>query len=176
MATFDERERVGEDGTARDLADRGLPASIRSFMKLRHETIVLAEHAPEERLNDIPAGRAASLRWLIGHVLVVWDHGLFPKVGDSWRLPPHYHTLFPEGSSPGNWTVMPPSLDELLRRLRIQKDDILDATERHLDYPLAEPFLDFATVGEAFDYLAGEERRCLNEMRAVVAAFDVPLQ
>lgn len=151
---------------------RDLPAAVKEFRKLRAETISFAESVGADKLDLIPEGFNNSIRWNLGHLLAGWDHGIFPKLGDSWRIPTHFHSMFPRGTSPRDWREAPPSVKEIIKLLKEQKEQITDELPSHLDYPLAEPFLEMATMAEMLDFMLQEEQRHQKVMHAIADALE----
>ncbi|MCR2804571.1 DinB family protein [Paenibacillus soyae] len=151
---------------------RALPQSVKDFRQLREETISFAESVPADKLDLIPEGYSNSIRWNLGHLLAAWDHGIFPKLGGSWRIPTVYHSMFPNGTSPRDWRSAPPSLKEIVRQLRDQKEQITLELPSHLDYPLAEPFLNMSTMAEMLEFLLNEEQHHQRTMRAIAEALE----
>lgn len=149
---------------------RDLPASVKEFRKLRDETVTFAESVDADKLDLIPEGFNNSIRWNLGHLLAGWDHGIFPKLGDSWRIPTHYHHMFPRGTSPRDWREAPPSLKEIIKLLKEQKEQITDELPSHLDYPIAEPFLHMKIMADMLEFHLEEEQRHLKAMYAIAEA------
>jgi hypothetical protein len=65
--------------------------------------------------------------------------------------------FFAKGTKPGDWSKKPPTLDEILAKLREQPARIRQQLEGHLSDPLAAPFQHFQTVGEVVLYSAYHE-------------------
>lgn len=163
-------EDSGTDGSISEEDHRALPQAVKEFRVLREETIEFAERVEEDKLDVIPEGFNNSIRWNLGHLLAVWDHGIFPKLGGSWRIPTHYHSMFPKGTSPRDWRAAPPTLMDIIRELRMQEEQITYELPSHLDYPLAEPFLDMSTMSEMLAFLLSEEQHHQKVMRAIAKA------
>ncbi|MFS1518729.1 DinB family protein [Bacillus sp. SCS-151] len=102
----------------------------------------------DEVADIIPHGHNNSIRWNAGHILVGWDHTMFPAVNEKRQLPLTYHEMFPRGSKPQNWTEQPPSMEEIINKLEEQPDLIVRACKGHLDDPLHESFLGMKTLGD----------------------------
>ncbi|WP_168123219.1 DinB family protein [Paenibacillus sp. HB172176] len=139
------------------------------FWKLREETIAFLEALGEDQLDAVAPITGESLRWLVGNLLVRWDHSFFPKLGFSWRLPDYYHTMFPNGTMQNQWNASPPSKEELLRQLRSQREQISEDAEGHLEYPVLEPFHDMHTINEVFIYMIEAERQQLEVMKQSIS-------
>lgn len=114
----------------------------------RKWTVEILRTIPEEVADQIPHGHNNSIRWNAGHILVGWDHTMFPAVNKERQMPLSYHLMFPRGSKPENWTEQPPSMDELIKQLEEQPNLIKKACMGHLDEPLKESFLGMRTLGD----------------------------
>ncbi|HWL24621.1 MAG TPA: DinB family protein [Ureibacillus sp.] len=118
-------------------------------MKLwRAWTVEFLRTIPEEMADQIPHGSNNNIRWNVGHILVGWDHAMFPAVNEERQLPLSYHLMFPRGSKPESWTEQPPSVDELIKQLEVQPAMIEQFCKGNLDKPLKEPFLGMKTLGD----------------------------
>lgn len=146
------------------------PQVIEQFRRLREETLALTAGIRPEWFDIMPEGFNNSIRWNLGHILVAWDHAIFPKLGEAWHVPSHYHYLFPKGSSPKTWQTAAPAVDEIVNHLSSQKDEISDATVHKLNEPLVEPFLKIATIQEMYGFMLREETHHLNVMKRILAA------
>lgn len=151
---------------------RDLPPAVKEFRGMREETIQFALRIPADKLDLIPEGFNNSIRWNLGHLLAAWDHGIFPKLGDSWRIPKPYHYLFPNGTSPRDWREAPPSLKDIVRVMKEQKEQVTEALPPHLHSPLKEPFLNMASMAEMLEFLLNEEQHHQKKMRAILAALE----
>ncbi|TLS36486.1 DinB family protein [Pseudalkalibacillus caeni] len=114
----------------------------------RRWTVEYLRTIPEDIADKIPHGHNNSIRWNTGHILVGWDHTMFPAVSMERQMPESYHLMFPRGSKPESWTEQPPSMEELIRQLEEQPIHIEKACTGRLDEPLEKPFLDMKTVGD----------------------------
>lgn len=146
------------------------PRVIEEFRLLREETLSLIAGIRPEWYDIIPEGFNNSIRWNLGHILVGWDHAIFPKLSEKWRVPSQYHYLFPRGSSPKTWQTEAPSVVEIVSHLRLQKNEISDATTYKLNEPLLEPFLKIATIQEMYGFMLREESHHLNVIKRIAAA------
>lgn len=143
------------------------PSVITRFRRLREETLALIEGIPPEWYDRVPDGFNNSIRWNLGHILVAWDHAIFPKLDEAWRVPNHYHYLFPKGSSPQTWKDAPPDFMEIVDLVRDQTEQIIEATLDKLDEPLAKPFLDIRSIREMYGFMLHEEAHHLNCMSRI---------
>ncbi|MFD0589916.1 DinB family protein [Paenibacillus sp. GCM10027627] len=151
---------------------RELPESIKKFRKIREETIAFAESVPSHRLDAIPEGFNNSIRWNLGHLLAAWDHGIFPKIGEAWRIPANYHSLFPRGTSPRDWKETPPSISEIVSGLRRQKEDVSAELPHRLADALAEPFLNMSAMSDMLEFLLCEEQHHQKAIKSIVEALE----
>ncbi|XXM70782.1 DinB family protein [Lysinibacillus sphaericus] len=114
----------------------------------RSWTVEFLRSISEEAADQIPAGHNNSIRWNAGHILVGWDHTMFPAVNKERQMPDSYHSMFPRGSSPADWSGEPPSMEQLIKQLEEQPVQIEQACKGHLDEPLKESFLGMNKVGD----------------------------
>ncbi|MGM0751675.1 MAG: DinB family protein [Bacillota bacterium] len=118
-------------------------------MKLwRSWTVDFLRTIPEEIADQVPHGHNNSIRWNAGHILVGWDHTMFPAVDQERQMPQSYHKMFPRESKPQEWTEQPPSMNKLIMELEAQPLLIEQACKGHLEKPLKESFLGMNTVGD----------------------------
>jgi|GEM_PF-528027 len=137
---------------------------FQQYAELRVKTITEAMDVPEDMLDIIPKGSKTSIRWHLGHILVSWDHAIFPNLQESWRMPTHYHYLFPRGRTPADWVdepTAPPSYKELLEKLRTQSEEIIASCRGRMDDPLAKPFLNIPNIRGIFRFAIKVEARHL---------------
>ncbi|MGM0884631.1 MAG: DinB family protein [Bacillota bacterium] len=146
------------------------PHVIEQFRQLREETLALLADIRPEWYDIMPEGFNNSIRWNLGHILVAWDHAIFPKLGEEWHVPSHYHYLFPKGSSPKTWQTAAPAVEEIVNHLRSQKDEISDATAHRLSELLVEPFLKIATIQEMYGFMLREETHHMNVIKRIAEA------
>ncbi|WEA37537.1 DinB family protein [Lysinibacillus fusiformis] len=103
---------------------------------------------PEEIASQIPVGHNNNIHWNAGHILVGWDHTIFPTVNVERQLPLSYHLMFPSGSKPENWDIQPPSMAQIIRQLEEQPIHIERTCRGKLNEPLLETFLGMKTLGD----------------------------
>nr|WP_246362158.1 DinB family protein [Paenibacillus alba] len=139
---------------------------------MRQQTISLVESATPDILDIVPLGFSNSIRWNLGHILVAWDYGIFPKINESTRMPSNYYRLFPKGTRPSNWSEAPPSVDEITNYLKSQVDDIIEACEGKMNDLIAEPFLRVKYLRGMFSFHNREELYHLDCMRRIKAAIE----
>jgi hypothetical protein len=123
-------------------------------------------------IDIVPDGFSNSIRWNLGHILVGWDHGIFPKINENRRIPLQYHRMFPNGSRPGNWEAAPPAFEEIVEKLTLQVDEIIAATDGKLDDLIAKPFMEIKDLRGMFEFHLREEQHHLDCMLRIKAAID----
>ena len=114
----------------------------------REWTVEYLQTIPEAIVDQIPTGHNNSIRWNAGHILVGWDHTIFPAVNVDRQMPISYHLMFSGGSKPENWKEEPPSMDKLIKQLEKQAILIERVCRGRLDEQLKEPFLGMRTLGD----------------------------
>lgn len=153
------------------------PTLIKEFKKVRQETINLVETIPIDHIDIIPEGFNNSIRWNLGHILVAWDHAIFPKLHQHWRVPEHYHFIFPKGTSPRIWKSKPPEYMEIINHLKDQVIEISEASHNKLNELLPEPFIRIKKISGMFRFMIREEihhQNCINRIiEAIVKATQV---
>lgn len=115
------------------------------------------KRTPEEAAGIVPEGYNNNVHWNAGHILVGWDHGIYPHLDQERRLSLEFHTAFPRESSPKTWELAPPSFQEIIERLEEQTDQLIQACRGNMDTLLKEPFLHMTTVREMFLFLMNHE-------------------
>ncbi|MBB3113204.1 hypothetical protein FHS18_005307 [Paenibacillus phyllosphaerae] len=137
------------------------------FRELRNQTIAWADTTPRDIIDIVPEGMNNSIRWNLGHILVAWDNGIFPKISEHRRVPQSYYDLFRKGTSPYTWTEEPPSYIEIVSRLQAQTEEIILASDGKLNDPIAESFLRVKFVRGMFLFHLREEQHHLDCMKRI---------
>jgi uncharacterized damage-inducible protein DinB len=111
----------------------------------------------DEELADIqPAGFPNTIRWNLGHILITQEQLSVNFAGMKPQLPEHYLKLFGNKTRPSDWTVAPPSLDELKERLAAQPAYIREQLGGRLEEPAPKPFVrlgfELATIGQILNH------------------------
>ncbi|MDX8365558.1 DinB family protein [Cytobacillus sp. IB215665] len=141
----------------------------------RKWTVQLLRTIPDEVVDEIPHGHNNSIRWNAGHILVGWDHTMFPAVNEKRQLPLTYHQMFPRGSKPQNWTEHPPSIEEIINKLEEQPDLIVRSCMGHLDDPLHESFLGMETLGDMVVFHMNHENLHIGIIKSMKNLLEVKL-
>ncbi|GIP38030.1 hypothetical protein J31TS4_13100 [Paenibacillus sp. J31TS4] len=123
---------------------------------LRQLTIGQLQNVPEAQMDIQPEGFRNTVRWNIGHIVYWFDKYASLSFGSPSAIPSHYETLFNSGTKPSDWTVIPPSKEELIGRLAEQLSRLAEWTPQMLEEKLPSPFemgpFQFVTAGELFNF------------------------
>jgi hypothetical protein len=123
---------------------------------LRQIVIGQLQDISESRMDIQPEGFHNTVRWNIGHMVYWLDKYTSLSFGSLSAIPTQYETLFNSGTKPSDWTVMPPSKDELTALLAAQLSQLSELTPEMLNQKLQSPFemgpFTFATAGELFNF------------------------
>lgn len=125
---------------------------------LRQIVIGQLQGVSESQMDIQPDGFQNTVRWNIGHIVYWMDKYSSLSFGCSTSsIPTQYETLFNTGTRPSDWTVAPPSKDELMKLLSDQLSNLSDdLSPELLEQRLQSPFnmgpFQFATAGELFNF------------------------
>jgi len=142
------------------------------FRELRRQTIAFAESIPLDMIDIVPPGFNNSIRWNLGHILVAWDHGIFPKINENWHIPHAYHYMFPRGTRPSDWTVEPPAYEEIISYMHAQVDEIIAASDGKMNDLIAQPFLRVKYLRGMLSFHIREEQHHLACMQRIKDAVE----
>lgn len=131
-------------------------ASIQTAKTVHQLVIGSIQAIPEEIYDITPAGFKNTIRWNTGHIVTMLNWFLSASPALNTKLPENYSGLFMTGTKPSDWTVTPPSKEELIQYLSSQYDDLSKVDPESLIIPLNPPFemgpLRFETAGELFNF------------------------
>lgn len=123
---------------------------------LRQIMIGQLQDVSESQIDIQPEGFHNKVRWNIGHMVYWLDKYSSLSFGSPSAIPAHYETLFNSGTKPSDWTVTPPSKDELMAMLSEQLSSLSDLAPEMLEQRLQAPFemgpFQFVTAGELFNF------------------------
>lgn len=139
------------------------------FVYNRNQTINFAKQLNEQIADAEAVYFNNTIRWHLGHVLVIAESLLFGYPQNSEALPKQYDGMFKTGTKPSDWQEEPPALSELIRQLEEQKDRVskLDATFFAKDLDFTLPFGNFKTYGDVFTMIKQHESEHLGKMKAM---------
>ncbi|SDN27062.1 DinB superfamily protein [Fictibacillus solisalsi] len=134
---------------------------LKSAKSVRSMVLQQVKAVPEELFDIKPAPFHNTIRWNVGHIIFVHDYLLSFAFSKSPALPTHYEQLFNTGTNPDQWSVNPPSNEELLSKLSdqlIHLDHISsDIFENRLTPAMELGPLTFETSGELFNFVTIHE-------------------
>ncbi|MCQ6562370.1 DinB family protein [Paenibacillus mendelii] len=129
---------------------------INTAKSVRQITLHQVQSIPEELFDHQPEPFNNTIRWNVGHIVFCLDHFLSGCFQSSSHLPESYAGLFHTGTKPSEWSVTPPSKEELLQQLSAQLNRISEVEPAALEGLLPSPVtmgpLRFETAGELFNF------------------------
>jgi hypothetical protein len=119
-------------------------------------TIRKVEAISEELFDVQPPQFNNTIRWNLGHLITVMDSLVFKRIAQVSNLPEGFIDLFKGGTKPSDWTVTPPSKEELVALLKQQLSDLnelfSDKVNDKLETPLQIRDFTFETVGDVIGF------------------------
>ncbi|WNQ14032.1 DinB family protein [Paenibacillus aurantius] len=111
---------------------------------------------PEERFDVQPAGFNNTIRWNVGHMIYWMQEYSALSFGFPSTIPDSYAALFNSGTKPSDWTMAPPSKEEMIDLLTAQLSRLSELTPEMLSQKLSTPYAMgpflFHTAGELFNF------------------------
>lgn len=131
-------------------------AIFHSGKVLRQIVIGQLQGVSEAQWDDQPEGFNNTIRWNVGHIVYWMDRYTALSFGTPSSIPASYEALFNSGTKPSDWTIAPPTKDELIQLLAEQLDGLSRLQPEGLDNDLSSPFefgpFQFKTAGELFNF------------------------
>ena len=125
---------------------------LRQVEVVRAITLKKLESIPEDAADIKPKGFNNTIRWNVGHILIVQDQLASQFAGLPQQLPSHFASLFGNRTKPADWDVEPPSLEDLSSLLKQQTEYIKDTLGYRLQERAVKPFVrlgfEMGTIGE----------------------------
>ncbi|MFS0723634.1 DinB family protein [Paenibacillus sp. 1P07SE] len=123
---------------------------------LRQIIIGQLQQVPETQMDIQPKGFNNTIRWNVGHLVYWMDKYTRLNFGSPIEISVHYEELFNSGTRPSDWTITPPSKEELIAQLSAQLARFSELSPEMLDKSLQSPFemgpFKFHTSGELFNF------------------------
>ncbi|WP_289139878.1 DinB family protein [uncultured Brevibacillus sp.] len=121
--------------------------------KLVHNMALQQIQAIPEELFDIqPPQFNNTIRWHVGHIIASLNYFLSLAVPFDFEIPESYSGLFGGGTKPSEWTVTPPTKEELIMYLSGQLESLASVSPSALEEKLKSPVdlgtMHFETAGE----------------------------
>jgi hypothetical protein len=123
---------------------------------LRQIVIGQLQGVSETQFDIQPEGFNNTIRWNVGHMVYWMDKYSTLSFGAPSAIPAQYEALFSSGTKPSDWTISPPSKEELTQLLMSQLSRLNGLKPELLDKNLESPFemgpFQFMTAGELFNF------------------------
>lgn len=147
---------------------------LQHFNLTRRVFTRLVKSIQEEELDLQPKIMNNTLRWHIGHCIVIPEHYMFHFPTESENIPAYYYDMFAADTSPNDWTEEPPSFAELLTKLEEQTERINAISLDSFNMPLKEklPFGRFKTYAELFSFVIHHEADHIGQMKIMRKMID----
>ncbi|MCM3714804.1 DinB family protein [Halalkalibacter oceani] len=131
------------------------------FSYARKAILQVVTSIDEDKLDFVPAGFANSIRWNVGHLLVIADRNLRHAANYQPVVPDHYTSFFDMGTAPAQWTDEPPSTADLIKYAEAQLEAVERISANGCDLPLAKTFnlrgTTFTTLSDLLGFLSYHE-------------------
>lgn len=123
---------------------------------LRQVVMQQVQAIPEELFDIQPEGFNNTIRWNVGHMIYWMDKYSTLSFGSASAIPDTYDALFNSGTKPSDWTITPPSKEEIVEILTDQFSRIAELTPELLGEKLSSPYtfgpFQFNIAGELFNF------------------------
>jgi uncharacterized damage-inducible protein DinB len=129
---------------------------LRQVEVVRAITLQKLESITEDVADIIPKGFNNTIRWNVGHILIVQDQLASNFAGLPQQLSPEFVTLFGNRTRPSEWQVEPPTLQTLSHELKKQTAYIKESLGSRLQEKAIKPFVRLGfkmeTIGEILSF------------------------
>jgi len=119
---------------------------------VRQNTLKFAESLDPSLLDTVPPGFNNSIRWNLGHILLVQENLTIGLAGLPSGLPESYREFFGNGTKPADWTDTPPSPETLLAQLKEQPARLRAVLAGRLGQQTVKPFHGLERVGDLISF------------------------
>lgn len=119
---------------------------------VRNGTLKEIDGVTEEQADHQPEGFSNTIRWNLGHIIVVQNSLIARFGGKSVETPSRYLELFAPGTKPADWQGDVPSLAELKQALEEQPAKLKETLQGQLEDEAAKEFMTLKTVGEILNF------------------------
>ncbi|QAY67550.1 DinB family protein [Paenibacillus protaetiae] len=141
---------------------------------LRQIVIGQIQSISEAQFDIQPKGFNNTIRWNAGHIIYWMDQYITLSFGLPSAIPAPYGTLFNSGTKPADWTIAPPSKEQLVDMLAEQLARLSELPADGLDKALRTPFemgpFRFNTAGELFNFALMHEAIHLGVISSLMKA------
>jgi uncharacterized damage-inducible protein DinB len=131
---------------------------LRQVEAVRAITLQKVESITEDEADIMPKGFNNTIRWNVGHILIVQDQLASNFAGLPQQLSPEFVTLFGNRTRPSEWQrqIEPPTLQTLSYELKRQTAYIKESLGNRLQEKAKKPFIRLGfkmeTIGEILTF------------------------
>lgn len=144
---------------------------------VRAITLTIFDGLTDAEADERPDGFPNTIRWNLGHILIVQEQLAINFAGMQPQLPEHFLKLFGNKTRPADWTISPPGLAELKERLFLQTGYVHEQLGHRLGEPATKPFVrlgrELASIGEILSfslYHEGLHHGAIGGLKKAIAA------
>ncbi len=127
---------------------------------------------PEELFDVQPPQFNNTIRWHVGHMIVTLNYFLYKATSFQFEIPEVYGRLFSPGTKPSDWTVAPPTKEELLECISGQLKGLEGISAASLEEPLKQPVdlgpMHFENAGELVNFALIHEAMHLGNIASML--------
>lgn len=143
--------------------------SRKQFNLTRTSLLTFLDDLNEEKIDIQAKYFNNTIRWHIGHTLVVTEKFLFQYPKKTTNIPENYALLFSSGTKPADWTEEAPSLEVLMQQLIEQQSRVNEFNDLFwkTNVPFKVPFGSIETYSDLLIMLAYHEAEHLGKIKAM---------
>ncbi|MDO6451759.1 DinB family protein [Oceanobacillus profundus] len=143
--------------------------SRKQFNLTRTSLLTFIKELDESTIDRQSEYFSNTIRWHIGHALVVTEKFLFRYPAKSTNIPKVFAELFSSGTKPSDWTSEAPSLDVLIEALEDQQNRVneFDDLFWKSNVKFKVPFGSIETHGDLLIMLAYHEAEHIGKIKAM---------
>lgn len=124
---------------------------------IRNRTLAQLDATTEGMADVMPDGFRNTIRWNLGHIFLAHENIIYRFAGVEPKIPSHYYELFSMNTSPADWQIAPPTLQELRNLLADQTQRTVEAFTGRLSEVGEKPYqmsetVTFTTIGEMLNF------------------------
>jgi uncharacterized damage-inducible protein DinB len=138
---------------------------------VRASTLHFLKKTSEEDADVKPNGYSNNIRWNLGHIYVVQEFLTFNFANEPMKLPENYVDFFAPKTSPTDWKMQPPALEELAKLLSEQTNRLTTTFSGRFDEKATKPFkagpLEVSTLGELLLFNIYHESEHIGIMKGI---------
>lgn len=112
--------------------------TIRMFKYSRTSTLILLNNIDASIWDIQPDKFPNNIRWNAGHIYAEAEGFLHDADHEYEIIRPDWQDLFTDGTRPSEWTITPPSMQELIDALQEQDTRIESFFQHKLDNPTSK--------------------------------------